>query len=813
VPGLRINSTEGSGIASISIRGVRQQIGAATTGFYLDDVSLQKRSSPVFAGQNGTPIPPLFDLERVEVLRGPQGTLFGGGSEGGTIRFIQPQPSLTEASAYARVEASFIDEGDASYEAGIAYGAPIIEGKLGFRGSFFHRSSGGYIDLTDYRDGEVYSANANSGEVEMARLAFKLEPNDWSRFTLSGFNSRDETDHNSTSFNLPIEGTVTAPPVCYNVAALRSLPPGSTPRLVPGLVPGFAMAGAACAAVANNPAFYTAPGFTLGPLALQDYQSLVLGPSPTSTEVKVASLNSEFDLPHGLTLTSVTSYVHDVNTANSPQNFHSGLISYRQGGMGGVVYQVPGQDPIVFSSGLGLNPNVTASANDHMTGGRGLGAYILTNSRNQRYGFSQEFRVASEPNGGPFNFVAGAYYSNFRTRIEQQAKVNAAAFPQLTGLTLLERYSTPDPGYFSWIREFDKDIEAAVFGDVTWRINDLFSATAGVRFSHVETQFYQTNTGPNGLTLTASEATGTLVTGTVEEDPITPKFSFQFTPTSDLLFYVSAAKGFRAGGVNPVLTSATIGQLIGQNGINPRDLPKVFDSDSVWSYEGGAKLGLFDRTVQLNASVYQIDWENIQTTRGVGGDVFISNVPTAQTQGAEFELVARPLDNLTLNAALAYMTGEYTSSKIFERGPGAAADLVIAREGEAFPLPEWTADIGARYDIILPGGDVLYARVDYRWSDSYVTIPSGTTGYSPDSSIVPQAENLNLRFGFERDAYEINLFVNNALDHQEGPKTGGRSQCANNSDPCTTFGSYQPFATTNWPSGPRRIGVQLAYRY
>ena len=101
VPGLRITGREASGNATVAIRGIRQQSGtSATTGFYLDETPLQKRAAGGFGSQNGTPVPPLFDLERVEVLRGPQGTLFGGGSEGGTIRYIQPTPGLTDYSAY-----------------------------------------------------------------------------------------------------------------------------------------------------------------------------------------------------------------------------------------------------------------------------------------------------------------------------------------------------------------------------------------------------------------------------------------------------------------------------------------------------------------------------------------------------------------------------------------------------------------------------------------------------------------------------------------------------------------------------------------
>ena len=68
-------------------------------------------------------LPKTFDIDRVEVLRGPQGTLFGAGSEGGTVRYITTQPSLTKTSIYSRSEVSYTQDGEPSYEAGIAQSA------------------------------------------------------------------------------------------------------------------------------------------------------------------------------------------------------------------------------------------------------------------------------------------------------------------------------------------------------------------------------------------------------------------------------------------------------------------------------------------------------------------------------------------------------------------------------------------------------------------------------------------------------------------------------------------------------------------
>ena len=100
-PGVTIDTT---GTNAISIRGISSSGGAGTTGIYIDDTPIQMRA----LGFNpDDTLPKTFDLDRVEVLRGPQGTLFGAGSEGGTVRYIMTQPSVTQESTYARSEVSY----------------------------------------------------------------------------------------------------------------------------------------------------------------------------------------------------------------------------------------------------------------------------------------------------------------------------------------------------------------------------------------------------------------------------------------------------------------------------------------------------------------------------------------------------------------------------------------------------------------------------------------------------------------------------------------------------------------------------------
>ncbi len=142
-PGVRIDSSQTN---QISIRGISSTGGSGTTGIYIDDVPIQVRDLGFNADDA---LVKIFDLERVEVLRGPQGTLFGAGSEGGTVRYITTQPSLTKSSIYAKAETSYTQGGAMSYETGIAGGMPLIEGTLGVRASIWYRRDGGWIDRID----------------------------------------------------------------------------------------------------------------------------------------------------------------------------------------------------------------------------------------------------------------------------------------------------------------------------------------------------------------------------------------------------------------------------------------------------------------------------------------------------------------------------------------------------------------------------------------------------------------------------------------------------------------------------------------
>ena len=164
-------AAQSTGETTVVIRGISATAGSATTGIYLDD-------TPITGRESGTVYPVIFDLDRVEVLRGPQGTLFGAGSEGGTVRFITPTPSLTAMSGYAHTEASFTQGGTPSFEAGVALGGPLVDEKVGLRASIWTRYDGGYIDRYNYFTNVEDAQNTNSTDSYAGRVSLLIKATD-----------------------------------------------------------------------------------------------------------------------------------------------------------------------------------------------------------------------------------------------------------------------------------------------------------------------------------------------------------------------------------------------------------------------------------------------------------------------------------------------------------------------------------------------------------------------------------------------------------------------------------------------------------
>jgi len=179
---------------NLSVRGIESRTSQPTTAVYLDDTALATRSENNNLGIGGV-LPQAFDLDRTEVLRGPQGTLFGASSEGGAIRFITAAPSLTTYTGYGRAELAFTKNGDPSYQGGAAVGGPIIDDKLGFRASASYTKDGGFVNQVIPVVGQAGNAgmrykDSNWGRTETVRLALLAQPIDWLKIEPSIYHQR-----------------------------------------------------------------------------------------------------------------------------------------------------------------------------------------------------------------------------------------------------------------------------------------------------------------------------------------------------------------------------------------------------------------------------------------------------------------------------------------------------------------------------------------------------------------------------------------------------------------------------------------------
>src|ERR1700722_17373987 len=184
-PDLQFTHTSGAAgnnSSNIAIRGVFSDVGAATTGVYIDDTPIQMRNVGYW---NANAFPQIFDLERVEVLRGPQGTLFGAGAEGGAVRFITPEPGLDKYSGYVRSGLAETVGGDPSYEFRGPLRGPLIDDKVGIRVSAWGRNDGGYVNRVSPDTGATVDSKSNSQDSVVGRAALAAKPIDNLKITAS----------------------------------------------------------------------------------------------------------------------------------------------------------------------------------------------------------------------------------------------------------------------------------------------------------------------------------------------------------------------------------------------------------------------------------------------------------------------------------------------------------------------------------------------------------------------------------------------------------------------------------------------------
>jgi outer membrane receptor protein involved in Fe transport len=691
-PGIALTpASNGSGVAGtnqvISIRGISSVVGSPTTGIYIDDTPIQSRP----LGSANNVYPQLFDLERVEVLRGPQGTLFGAGAEGGAVRFITPRPGLESYTGYARGEVAFTHNGAPTFELGNAFGGPIIKDRLAFRVSAWYRREGGYINEINEFTNQVTDKAANNHSSYALRGALTWKASDNLSVTFSTMYQKEEQDDNSS--------------------------------------------------------FYT----TVSDPGKSNFNATRVFPSPSHNKFVLSNLDLRY-----------SGAAFDVISSTSYFNHSSDLFQDYTHFISSVLFGFP----YLFPQGSVESANLE----DHQKN------------------WTQEIRIQSHP-GERLNWVIGGFYGHSEQTSYQLnndpnlnallASFGAGPLPLLPGGHALEQTLGAT------------DVQKAAFGQADYEIAQGLKLTAGIRVAKVDVSAFRDAIGPiAGANASYSSKTS--------ETPVTPKFGVSYQATDNTLFYATAGKGYRIGGINgPQLSfcDSTLAQ------IGLKSTPGSYKSDSLWSYELGAKSRLFDGRLSVAASAFDIRWKNIQQLVSIAAckGSFIVNVGAARSVGFDLALDFRVNSNLKVGASVGYAHAYLTQD--FQGAPGASGPTYFARKGDRVGGPPLTATVSGDYEQPIGEDRSAYLHADFQHVSQGAEIDYSVFGTDPQAHRSDSFDQLNLRLGLRLKGLDVSAFATNLLD--EAPvisRFRGSLGVADNLFTATTI-------------RPRTFGVTGTYHY
>lgn len=686
-PGLQFDPNGFGNQTNIAIRGVSSTVGAATTGVYIDDTPIQSRHIG-FGAVNA--FPALFDLDRVEVLRGPQGTLFGAGAEGGAIRFITPQPSLTQDSGYVRSEVATTRHGDTSYEAGAAVGAPIIQDVLGFRGGVSFRRDGGWVDRQDQGD-------ANWHET----------------FTLRG------------ALKWAVGDTLTVNPSFY----YQDLH------------------------INDTASFWVA----LSDPGAQRYYNGNALTNPSRDPFWLAAVKVDWNVGFAQ-LTSNTSLFH------RNQHSTSDYTQYLRATYGS----------------FHLLPSIFPQRGD-----QGYAAF-----RDEQKNWYEELRLASASDSR-LAWNTGSFFSHLDENVPEEIydRTLRQQILDYSGYDLCDPLACPNGRIFHNPENRVVDKQIALFGELTYKLANTWSATAGVRIAKVA--FYGT-TFQGGPFLGTPDTT---ISASSSEKPVTPKAVIAWQPTAGNLFYASASKGYRVGGVNTAV-GAICGADLDALGLS--SVPDRYTSDNLWSYELGGKNAFLDHRLRINSSLFWIDWRNIQQNVYLPscGEQFTANLGHVVSRGGDVDIEFEPVGSVLL-----HLTAAYTDAKFTRDSRAGDNTTPIVSAGDRLPGAPWSFTLAAEKRFA-----DWYVRADFQYTTAQTALLAGTDSRNAlhDTTIpgLPLTKDLQLRGGFRWSGYDISLFALNVLDQH--PILFESRDIANDATDQLYFGRGVR---------PRTYGLTATYRY
>jgi iron complex outermembrane recepter protein len=634
----------GSGSVKAGVRGVSNVIGGesgvgdstSAVGLYLNDVPIQ--------GSGPLPDLALYDVQRIEVLKGPQGTLYGEGAMGGAIKMILNPPDTAAFATRTEAGVSVTENGGVNYEVKGAVNLPLLEDRMAARLVASYRDDSGFID--NIRTGED-DINSSTTINVRGQLSWKLT-DAFSAEALALHQKFDQDDFDEM------------------------------------------VAGAG------------------------DLQSTLAEERYNNVNFDLFALTLKYDFG-GAQLVSSSSYWE-----NDRERFD--------------------RAPTV---GYFLNFTLDPFGLPLVSPSDAQGFTLLLD----QHAFTQELRVSSTGDDR-FDWTVGAFY---RSAKQSSTGYDTVVDLQAVNTAILASGLPPGAAFDSSYVFASKVDEAfkqtALFGEVDVGLTERLDLKLGVRWFEEDLEQYQRD---EGLNLVAMDleflgiANPSIRSVDAKDDDVIGRIGLSYRLSDDEMIYTLVGQGFRSGGPNF------------SGGLSGTTVPDLFKSDSLINYEIGAKTAWLDGRLIANASLYYIDWSDVQVRVSDVETSYIGNAGEAEVRGGELQLIASPTERWQLGLNLGLLRSEITGL-----APG-----VSGRVGSDLPnAPETTGSAYVQYSWPLGAWGEAHARADYLYVDEQTIELLPPTGPTEDYYL-DAYQTGRVQIGVENERWGAFLYADNLWDER-----------------------------------------------
>lgn len=676
-----VNFSKGNFTGSnFSIRGIGSKLVAASgdsaTGVHINGSPLTANN--LFEAE-------FFDVERVEVLRGPQGTLYGRNATGGVVNLITAKPNFDEFGGNVRAEYGNYN----SIKLRGMVNAPIGD-------MFALRVAGTYLSRDGFGENLTTGNDADNRDLWAARATLGFRPDDsfsayliWDHFDEDDSRSRIGKQLCSKDTGPANIGGVAFSPVAgpgFNIGTMQQGFFSQGCRATP--VDAADIFGTVDSRSTLGGLFGMLGGFQTGDAYVGKMQTRNVRDIESSfdpiyrSKTDIYQLVMDWDVSEHVRLSSLTSYTEfdlftrqDYNRYAPSTLFNTTPNPVNVFGAYGAVYTN------LFPGGV---------VNDPQNGPQNRFTTSDISSANTQQ-FTQEFRVSTDFDG-PVNFSLGANYLNLDATGDYYVMFNtgtayyqvnnffntgtancAATTPNCVFIDPNENPDRSGHNYYDAYSPYNLT-SSAIFGEVYWEVNDRFKLTGGIRYTDDDKTLenHAVNLGTPG----SGPAPSVYANARFKE--ITGRVGFDWAPdlsfTDSTLVYGFYSRGYKAGGLNSPCSAAP-GVQCG---------PPAFEPEFINSYELGFKNTLNGGVAQLNLSIFHYDYNGYQVSKIVNRASTNENIDATIT-GAEFESIWNPIEGLRLNANIGYLTTEIdsgTSIDTFNRTQS-NPNLVVVKSASA----------------------------------------------------------------------------------------------------------------------------------